>query len=80
MAKSTQNLDVNIVLSKCEFIGVAAFESIKLGIWKLAFSQVLASPFAEVISKNAILSKYAAGQNKYFEDIQNFQRQMRGNH
>ena len=27
MAKSAQNLDVNIVLSKCEFIGVGAFES-----------------------------------------------------
>ena len=42
-AKFAQNLDVNIVLSKCEFIGVAAFESTQLGIWKLAFSHVFAS-------------------------------------
>ena len=27
MAKSVQNLDEKIVLSKCEFIGVAVFES-----------------------------------------------------
>jgi len=27
MAKSVQNLDVKIVLSKCEFIGLATFES-----------------------------------------------------
>ena len=27
LAKSAQDLDVNIVLSKCEFNGVAAFES-----------------------------------------------------
>ena len=28
MAKSVQNLDMNRVLSKCEFIGVAAFANI----------------------------------------------------
>ena len=45
---SMQNLDVNNVLSKCEFIGVAAFESTSLGMRKLAFSHDL-PPFAEVI-------------------------------
>ena len=31
---------------------------------------------AEVICKNAILSKYAAGRTQYFEGILHFQRQM----
>jgi len=35
-------------------------------------------PFAEVICKSAILSKYTAGQTGYFEGIQHFQRQMWG--
>ena len=32
--------------------------------------------FAEVIFKNAILSKYAAGRTQYFEGIHHIQRQM----
>jgi len=72
MAKSAKNLDVNIVLSKCEFIGVAAFERI---YGNQCFRMYL-PPFAEVICKIGILSKYAAGQTQYFEKIQHFQRQM----
>ena len=71
MAKSAVDLDVNIVLSKYGFIGVAAFANIKLGIQKLC---------AEVMCKNAILSKGAAGQTQYFERILHFQREICGKH
>ena len=38
-----KNFDVNIALSKCEFIGVAAFERTKLGIQKSVFSHIFVS-------------------------------------
>ena len=38
------------------------------------------SHFSEVMCKNTILSKNAAGQTQYFERILHFQREMRGKH
>ena len=49
MAKSAVDLDVSIVLSKNGFIGVASFANIKV------------VGHTEVMCKNAILSKDAAG-------------------
>ena len=73
MVKSTQNLKMKRVFSKSEFIGVAAFANIMLGKWKVAFSHVLYLPqFAEVMCKNAILSKDAAGRTQYFERTPTF--------
>ena len=54
MAKSAKIFDVNIALSKCEFIGVGDFER----IYTVGHTEI--SVFA-CICKNAILSKKAAG-------------------
>ena len=51
---------MNRGLSKCEFIGVAAFANIYLGI--------LLPQFAEVMCKNEILSKYTAGQTQSLKE------------
>ena len=74
MAKSMQNLDVNIVLSKYEFIDVALIES-TYSSWAYR-NQCFSMYVSEVFSKNAILSKYAAGRTQYFEGIQHLQWQM----
>ena len=39
MAKSRKKLDVNIVLLKCEFIGVAAFQSTNKSFVKMQYFQ-----------------------------------------
>ena len=51
MAKSAQNLNMNRVLSKCEFVGVAAFANIMLGIRKLVLSHVFASICRSYVQK-----------------------------
>jgi len=75
MSKSAQDLDVNIVLSKYGFIGVASFEIIKFGIWKLDFSCVFACKKSATL-QNTIFTKYTACQTQYFGEILHFQRQM----
>ena len=37
MAKSAVDLDVNIALSKYGFSGVASFEIVRFGLWKIYF-------------------------------------------
>jgi len=62
MAKSAKNLGVNIALSECEFFGVGPLKEHSRAHRNQHFCMYLIlPPFAEVICKNAILSKYAAG-------------------
>ena len=65
MAKSAVDLDVNIVLSKYGFNGVAPFEIVSFGIWKQDFLRVFAFP-----------SRYAARRTQFFGEIQHFQMLM----
>ena len=51
IAKSTQNLDVNILISKCWFIGVVPIERTKLRIQKFAFSHVFRLYFHKLFAK-----------------------------
>jgi len=64
MAKLAVDLDVNIVLYKYGFNGVAPFEIVMFGYTEIRY-------FACIC-----LSKYAARQTQFFGEIQHFQRLM----
>ena len=51
IAKSVLNFNVNIALSKGEFIGVVSFEIIKFVIWKLDFSCVFSRKRGAALQK-----------------------------